>query len=234
MLDRYCKAEAIVLATTDFGDANRVVTFYTREFGKVEANAYNCRKSKSPLSGAMQMFNYISLEFVKSSPYRVHEADIINFNSISEDLTKLTYASIFFELVNKMTPLEQPDNDVFILLLNSLHAFDNRNPRIAALIASCQFIKASGFVIEYPPSMEKIFTLLLNFDWQDSTKFTLKSGELEAAEKIFYKYAQSLLESPLSSLKFLKMINSIQYKYSITKNNDSTSNKPIESPHCNH
>ena len=207
-MEKFCKAEAVVLATTDFGDANRVVTFFTREYGKIEANAYNCRRSKSPLSGAMQMFNHISLEFVKSSPYRVHEADIMDFNNISEDLTKLTYASIFFEIVNKMTPLEQLDNDVFILLLNSLQVLDKRNPRIAALMASCQFIVMSGFSIEYPPSMERTFELLLSFDWEENTKFSLKSGELEEAEKIFYKYAQALIEAPLNSLKFLQMINS--------------------------
>ena len=208
-MEKFCKTEAVVLATTDFGDANRVVSFYTKEFGKIEANAYSCRRAKSPLSGAMQMFNHISLEFVRSSPvYRVHEADIINFYSISEDLSKLAYASILFELVNKMSPMGQVDNSVFNLLLNALKAFDKRNPRIAALISSCQFIQLSGFAIEYPKSMDKLFELLMNFDWQDSTKFTLKSGELEAAEKSFYRYAQSILESPLNSLKFLQMIQS--------------------------
>ena len=208
-MEKFCKTEAVVLATTDFGDANRVVSFYTKEFGKIEANAYSCRRAKSPLSGAMQMFNHISLEFVRSSPvYRVHEADIINFYSISEDLSKLAYASILFELVNKMSPIGQVDNSVFNLLLNALKAFDKRNPRIAALISSCQFIQLSGFAIEYPKSMDKLFKLLMNFDWQDSTKFTLKSGELEAAEKSFYRYSQSILESPLNSLKFLQMIQS--------------------------
>ncbi|MBR2179342.1 MAG: DNA repair protein RecO [Selenomonadaceae bacterium] len=208
-MEKFCKTEAVVLATTDFGDANRVVSFYTKEFGKIEANAYNCRRAKSPLSGAMQMFNHISLEFIRSSPvYRVHEADIINFYSISENLSKLAYASILFELVNKMSPMGQVDNSVFNLLLNALKAFDKRNPRIAAIISSCQFIQLSGFAIEYPKSMDKLFKLLMNFDWQDSTKFTLKSGELEEAEKAFYRYAQSILESPLNSLKFLHMIQS--------------------------
>ena len=208
-MEKFCKTEAIVLATTDFGDANRVVSFYTREFGKIEANAYNCRRAKSPISGAMQMFNHISLEFIRSSPvYRVHEADIIEFYNISENLSKLAYASILFELVNKMSPIGQVDNSVYTLLLKALKAFDKRNPRIAALISSCQFIQLSGFAIEYPPSLEKLFELLINFDWKDSTKFSLKSGELEAAEKSFYNYAQSVLESPLNSLKFLNMIQS--------------------------
>ena len=208
-MEKFCKTEAVVLATTDFGDANRVVTFYTKEFGKIEANAYSCRRAKSPLSGAMQMFNHISLEFVRSSPiYRVHEADIIKFYNISEDLSKLSYASVLFEIVNKMAPIGQVDNSIFTLLLNALRAFDRRNPRIAALISSCQFIQLSGFAIEYPKSMERIFKILMTFDWKDSTQFTLKSSELEAVEESFYKYAQSILESPLNSLKFLQMIQS--------------------------
>ena len=214
-MEKFCKAEAVVLATTDFGDAHRVATFFTREFGKIEANAYNCRRAKSPMSGAMQMFNHISLEFVRSAPvYRVHEADIIDFYNISEELLKMSYASIFFEIVNKMTPLEQVDKEVFNLLLNALGAFEKRNPRITALVSSCQFIQNAGFAIEYPESMDNLFFLLSSFDWRDSTKFTLKSTELEAAEKIFYNYAQqSVLETSLNSLKFLKMINSIDTKY---------------------
>ena len=209
LMEKFCKTEAVVLATTDFGDANRVVSFYTKEFGKIEANAYNCRRAKSPISGAMQMFNHISLEFIKSSPvYRVHEADIIDFYNISENLSKLAYASILFELVNKMSPIGQVDKSVYTLLLKALKAFDKRNPRIVALISSCQFIQLSGFAIEYPQSLEKLFELLINFGWKDSAKFSLKSGELEAAEKFFYNYAQSVLESPLNSLKFLNMIQS--------------------------
>ena len=212
-MEKFCKAEAVVLATTDFGDANRVVTFYTREYGKIEANAYNCRRAKSSLSGAMQMFNHIRLEFVKSSPvYRVQEADMIDLYNISEDLTRLAYASLFFEIVNKITPIGQVDNDVFDLLLNSLRAFNNRNPQIAALISSCQFIQLSGFSLDYPESMQGIFSTFLSFDWKDSSKFVLKSGDLSKAEKIVLKNLQSVLEAPLNSLKFLKLINSFPPK----------------------
>ena len=208
MNENFFKTEAVVLSTNNFGDSHKVVTFFTREFGKIDANAYNCRRINNPLSGAMQMFNHISLEFIKSNPYKVHEADLIDFQNISEDLDKLTYSSIFFEIVNKMTTLEQVDEKIFNLLINFLRTIKNRNPRIATLISSCQFVKHSGFALKYPSSLKNIFELFLNFDWRDSTKFSLKYIELESAEKFFYAYVQSLIESPLNSLKFLKMIKS--------------------------
>ena len=207
-MENFCKAEAIVLATTDFGDAHRVATFFTKEFGKIEANAYNCRRAKSPISGTMQMFNHVSIEFIKTSPvYRIHEADVMDFYNISENLNKLAYASIFFEIVNKITAIGQPDIKVFDLLLYALKAFDNRNPRVAALIASSQFVKYSGFAVESPESLKKFFDKCLLFDWKESTKLIFKSGELSKAEKIFYNFAQSIIEAPLNSLKFLQMIN---------------------------
>lgn len=207
-MENFCKAEAIVLATTDFGDAHRVATFFTKEFGKIEVNAYNCRRAKSPISGAMQMFNHVSIEFIKTSPvYRIHEADVMDFYNISDNLNKLAYASIFFEIVNKITAIGQPDIKVFNLLLNSLKAFDNRNPRVAALIASIQFVEYSGFAVESPDSMKNFFDKCLSFDWEETTKLIFKSGELSRAENIFYNFVQSVIEAPLNSLKFLQMIN---------------------------
>ena len=248
-MDKFFKTEAVVLSTTDFGDANRVVTFFTRNYGKIEANAYGCRRAKSSLSGAMQMFNHISLEFIKGIEInRVYEADIINFYNINDDLNKLAYASFFLELVKKMMPLEQIDENVFDLLLNSLKTFDKRNPRVAALTAACQFIANTGFqlsfkycvecdkkitgdakisvskggaicldccsnvidAVDYPESVRKLFLKLLTFDWQDSTKFTLKAKDLTIAEDFFIKYIKSVLEAPLNSLNFLQMIKSIK------------------------
>ncbi|MBR1397512.1 MAG: DNA repair protein RecO [Selenomonadaceae bacterium] len=208
-MERFFKTEAVVLLTNDFGDANRVVTFFTKNYGKIEANAYGCRRAKNKISGAMQVFNHISLEFIKGNIYTVHEADVISFYKINEDLNRLAYASVFFEIVNRMTVLEEVDTEVFYLLLKSLEAFDKRNPRIALLLSTCQFIELSGFSIKYPESMRNLFLTLSHFDWKDTSKFVLKSGELFEAESFLMNYIQSDFDISLNSLKFLKMINSI-------------------------
>ena len=100
-MDTYT-VEAIVLRTDDFGDANRVVTLFTREFGKLEVNAYGCRRSRSPLSGATQMFNHISATLTRGSKVdTIRDADILNFyDALTKDLERLAYASLLFEIVN--------------------------------------------------------------------------------------------------------------------------------------
>ena len=138
--------EAIVLRTDDFGDANRVVTLFTREFGKLEANAYGCRRSRSPLSGALQMFNHISANLSRGAKVdTIRDADIINFyGALTADLERLGYASLFFEVVNRMTFPRQSELETFDLLKKSLPVLNSRNPKIAALIGICQFLETTG------------------------------------------------------------------------------------------
>ena len=145
------KIKGVILRTADFGDANRVVTIYTRDFGKIEVNAYGCRRAKNPLSGALQMFNLISAEINRGAKVdSVKEADVIKFyGNLTADVEKIAYASLFFEIVNRMTLPKFPEVGVYDLLLKSLPAFDERNARIAALIGICQFMEFSGVQLNY-------------------------------------------------------------------------------------
>lgn len=143
--------EAIVLRTDDFGDANRVITLFTKEFGKLEANAYGCRRSRSPLSGALQMFNHITAHLTRGTKVdTIREADIINFyDALTADLERLAYASFLFEIVNRMTLPRQRELETFKLLTNSLPVMSRRNPRIAALIGACQFMETTGVQLNF-------------------------------------------------------------------------------------
>lgn len=145
------KVEAVVLKTTDFGDADRVITLFTKEFGKLEANAYGCRRSRSPLSGALQMFNHISAVLTRGAKVdTIREADIINFyDELTKDLERLAYASLFFEIVNRMTFPNERDRETFKLLTKTLPVLNTRNPRIAALIGACKFMNTSGVQLNF-------------------------------------------------------------------------------------
>lgn len=148
---RTYKIEGVILRTNDFGDANRVVTVYTKEHGKLELNAYGVRRSRNPMSGALQMFNHISAEISHGAQVdTIREADVINFySSLTAELERTGYASIFFETVNRMTLPNFPEAGVYRLLVNSLPALDRRNARIASLIGVAQFMEFSGVQLSY-------------------------------------------------------------------------------------
>lgn len=145
------KVEAVVLKTDDFGDANRVITLFTKEYGKIEANAYGCRRSRSPLSGALQMFNHISAELTRGTKIdTIREVEIIHFyDALTSDLERLAYASLLFEIINRMTLPRQQELETFDLLTKSLPVLSKRTPKIAALIGACQFMETSGVQLNF-------------------------------------------------------------------------------------
>ena len=238
------KVEAVVLKTDDFRDANRVITLFTKEFGKLEANAYGCRRARSPLSGALQMFNHISAELTRSPKVdTIREADIINFyDALTTDLERLAYASLFFEIINRMTFPRQQELETFDLLTKALPVLSKRNPKVAALIGACQFMETSGvqlnfercvhcgILIEgdaaislldggavcfdcidkaqdtqpYPEALRKTFETMLGFDWQDETRLSFNSRQLNAAENFFIEYVQSVVGGSLRSVQFIR------------------------------
>ncbi|MBE2222398.1 MAG: DNA repair protein RecO, partial [Anaerolineae bacterium] len=54
--ERTLRTEAIVLKRHNFGEADRLLTLYTREFGKMKAIAKGARKPQSRKTGHVELF----------------------------------------------------------------------------------------------------------------------------------------------------------------------------------
>jgi len=51
-------AEAVVLRKVDYGEADRILTLFTRERGKLPAIAKAVRRAKSRMSGQLDVFSH--------------------------------------------------------------------------------------------------------------------------------------------------------------------------------
>lgn len=99
------KAEGIVIRTVPYGEADVVLTLYTREAGKVAVMAKGAKKPKNRLAGAAQPFVYgIFLYYSSSGMSSLNQADIIkSYRHIREDLWKASYIAYAAELLDKLT-----------------------------------------------------------------------------------------------------------------------------------
>ena len=52
------KCEGIVLRTTDYGETNKIITLFTREWGKIGVMAKGAKKPKSRLAAITQPLTY--------------------------------------------------------------------------------------------------------------------------------------------------------------------------------
>src|SRR5688572_7772134 len=57
------ESEAVVLRQYSLAEADRIVVFFTREFGKMRAVAQGAKRTKSRLGGCLEPLNHINLSF---------------------------------------------------------------------------------------------------------------------------------------------------------------------------
>ena len=115
------KAEGIVLRTRNLGEADRIITLYTREQGKVDCVARGSRRARSRLMGGTQLFTHGRyMLFSGRSLDSLNNAEIKqSFAKLREDLVKLGYASYLAELLDVATEPGEPSEDIFHMILDA-------------------------------------------------------------------------------------------------------------------
>ncbi|SFA95733.1 MULTISPECIES: DNA repair protein RecO [unclassified Bacillus (in: firmicutes)] len=117
------KCEGIVIRTTDYGETNKIVTIYTREWGKVGAMARGAKKPNSRLSAVTQLFTYGYFLIQRSTGLgSMQQGEMISsLRGIREDIFLTAYASYIVELLDKSTDEKKPNPYLFELLHQTLN-----------------------------------------------------------------------------------------------------------------
>ena len=120
------KTEAIVIRSYPLGDSSKILTFYTKEFGKVRAVAKGAKRTKSKFRGNVELLNHGFLVFFEK-PNRdlqnVNEFDLINcFGQLKQDFDQTTYACYCSELVDAIEFEGGVNQGVFSLLIDTFKA----------------------------------------------------------------------------------------------------------------
>lgn len=102
---------AIVLRYANYKDYDRMLTLFTRERGLVSASARGCRKPKSPLLGASEVFAYGEyLLFERGGRFTVDSCEVLeSFYPIREDLSRFAGGMSMLKLVEKSGAVENSE-----------------------------------------------------------------------------------------------------------------------------
>jgi DNA repair protein RecO (recombination protein O) len=92
---RSIRVEAVVLRHSEWGEADRMLTLFTLELGKVRALAKGARKARSRKAGHIEPFTRCSLQLARGRDILlVTQADTVEpYNALREDLILITHAS---------------------------------------------------------------------------------------------------------------------------------------------
>jgi DNA repair protein RecO (recombination protein O) len=116
--ERVYRTEAIVLRRTDFGEADRLLTVFTPERGKLKLVAKGARKPTSRKSGHVELFSHGQfLVAVGRNLDILTQAETLEpFLALREDLLRTTYAYYVAELADAFTAERDENRPLFDLL----------------------------------------------------------------------------------------------------------------------
>ncbi|HEY5258678.1 MAG TPA: DNA repair protein RecO [Candidatus Baltobacteraceae bacterium] len=132
---RAYKTRGVVLRARDLGEADRIVTLFTTEYGKLDAVAKGVRRAKSHLGGRMEFANEIAMTM-----HRGRNLDVI----VSAELVTAHWqgivvpaafagANVVAEIVATLCEPELPLPDVYALLTGAIAAIAGSSDPIALL-----------------------------------------------------------------------------------------------------
>lgn len=143
------RSSAVVIGSFPLGESDRVVTFFSREFGKIRGVAKAARRMKSRFGSALELFTLGELIFFdtgRSDLVRIDHFDIVRpFNRVREDLERLGQAAWIVETVARLTGERDRHVALYGLLVRGLRAIEGAiRPARVAVCFGVRCIDALG------------------------------------------------------------------------------------------
>jgi DNA repair protein RecO (recombination protein O) len=147
--------EAIVIRTQKLGEADRIITLFTREHGRVRAVAKGVRRTKSKFGARLEPGSLVDIQLYVGKTFDIvtQVESLENFgDDLAADYQKWTIASTLLEAAERFTANEgEPALQQFLLLVGALKAlaYESHDP---SLILDAYLLRSLS-IAGYAPSM---------------------------------------------------------------------------------
>ncbi len=167
---------ALILKRSNSGEADRIVTMLTPDFGKITAVAKGCRKMGSSQRSHLEPGNVIDAYLIhtKSLPLLTQSRLVNNFSSIKTHLQGMKKLFQILEIIDTLF-VEEASEEEYHYMIEMIGELDKR-PEAYNII------------------QERLNQMLMRMGYQDSRETTYKN---------VIEYVSSVAEKPMQSYNFL-------------------------------
>lgn len=129
MIGRNYKAEGIVLKRVNFGEKDKLITVFTKNFGKLIVLAKGIRAIYSKKAPHLELFTHVSFFVARGKNIDiVTEAYTLEtFPNLRKKLEKVAYAYNIVEVLDRLCAEHQEHRNIYELLLETLKHIDNNS-----------------------------------------------------------------------------------------------------------
>lgn len=126
---RHFSSPGIILKRKDYGEADRILTVYSKFYGKITLMAKGVRKPSSKKRGALEVFSFFKFSAVTGNAWDIMtEAELLDsFGNIRTDLRKASVAYFLLETIDKLAHGEEENQKLFDILVNFLGRLNNES-----------------------------------------------------------------------------------------------------------
>ncbi len=116
------RVEGVVLKRTNYGEADRIITLFSKEEGKLILIAKGVRKSASKRAASIEMGTQIHALVIKGKGMDILSQTMIvnSFSTVKQDLIGCTQLYQLLEIIDVLTRENQELPEVYDLLLATL------------------------------------------------------------------------------------------------------------------
>lgn len=115
-------SEGIILARRHFGEADRILSVFSKNHGRISLIAKGVRRPKSRKRGHLEVFNRIKFQAVSGhSIDLITEAEIVDdFKEVRKSLKKISLAYYFAEVIGRITHENEKNEELYNFILDFL------------------------------------------------------------------------------------------------------------------
>jgi DNA repair protein RecO (recombination protein O) len=134
-LPRSQRVEAVVLRHSDWGEADRMLTIFTRELGKLRVVAKGARRPRSRKAGHLEPFTRVALLLARGREiWIVTQAETLDaYLPVRDDLERTGYAAYVAELLDRFTYEEGENSSLYRLFVEALERVSTLEDPVPAI-----------------------------------------------------------------------------------------------------
>ncbi len=197
------KAEGILLKRTNFRETSLLVSFFTKEFGKISGIIKGVRKDPKKIASTLSLCSLNDIHFYRS---RSSELDLISqcdlkrdYSFIAKDIRKLALASYVLEFTDTVMPLHDKNAKIFELLVDCLNSIEFTDLEKILYLFQIKTLTLSGF----KPHLDTCISC--GEELKQEANFSIYLGGLVCQKcKTKDRNSASVLKGTINSIVFLE------------------------------
>ncbi|MDO8573324.1 MAG: DNA repair protein RecO [Candidatus Daviesbacteria bacterium] len=198
------RVEGVILKRRNLGEADRILTVFTHQKGKITVLAKGVRRITSRRGGNVELLNRSLMYLHPARSFLIlTEAQVLDtYSKLKEDLILSATAFHIIELTDRMTAENQENMILYEHLVHVLQKLV-RNPRQIFLRAyEVKILSTQGFA----DFSEGLLFKLKVLSWDEIEKIKLNQKEALELEQVLQYHIERVLEGPLKSRQLLKKL----------------------------